>query len=231
MKDLYYIMMFNHLGNAKYCKKLIKNKHVMVNGKTCLDSHYQVQFDDDITVDYQKIKAQPFTYIMLNKPKGYICARYDQKYPCVNDLIDQKDCYCLGRLDKDTTGLLIMSDDPTLSKRLLLPQNHVSKKYFVTTQYPMNHQYIEAFKKGIIIDQNTLCLPSQLEIIDDYHGYVTLQEGKYHQIKKMFLSCQNEVVDLKRISFGQIQLDQQLKIGTYRYLTENEIKLLIKNRE
>lgn len=122
---------------------------------------------------------------------------------CVVDLIDYPDCFCLGRLDRDTTGLLILTNDKSL-KKLLLPQNHVEKTYLVETKERLNKEDQEAFKRGIIIDQKIQCLPAKLEIVDDYHGYVTIEERKYHQIKKMFLSLKNEVVSLKRISFDEI---------------------------
>lgn len=158
---------------------------------------------------------------MLNKPKGYICANYDKKEKCVVDLIDEKDCYCLGRLDKDTTGLLILTNDKSL-KKLLLPQNHIQKTYFVETLNLLNSENIQQFQQGIIIDKNKQCLPAKLEIIDDYHCLVTIEEGKYHQIKKMFLSINNKVISLKRISFGPLFLDKQLKEGQLRRLTNDE---------
>lgn len=228
IKPLYLILMKNNLGNVKVCKTLIKHGHVFINHELCTNVNYCAQLDDLIEVDGQKIQSQPFVYYMLNKPKGYICASKDQHYPCVVDLIDRDDCYCLGRLDKDTTGLLILTNDASLSKKLLLPQNHCYKTYLVTTAQKIHLQYIEWFEEGIIIDQDIKCLPAKLEIIDDYHCYVTLQEGKYHQVKKMFLSCQNKVIELKRISFGNIKLDASLKEGEARELTHQEIMTLVK---
>ena len=155
-------------------------------------------------------------------------ANQDIKEKCVIDLIDNKECYCLGRLDKDTTGLLVITNDPTLSKKLLLPQNHIEKKYLVKTKEILNNNLIELFKNGIIIDQDIKCLPAKLEIIDNHHCFVTISEGKYHQIKKMFLSCNNQVISLKRIAFAGIKLDEDLNYGEYRSLTDKELKLLVK---
>lgn len=220
--------MKNKLGNAKECRTLIKHGLIKVNDTVIKDYKYLVKIDDIITYKEIQLNAQPFSYYMMNKPAGYICANKDIKEKCVIDLIDNKDCYCLGRLDKDTTGLLIITDDPTLSKKLLLPQNHVQKKYLVSTKYELTDDLVRCFNQGVIIDKKIKCLPADIEIIDRYHCYVTISEGKYRQIKKMFLSCENKVESLKRIEFGQIKLDLTLDFGQYRSLTNEELILLIK---
>lgn len=226
IKDLYYVLMMSGLGNVNKCKKLIKERRISVNDKIIDDIKFQVDIDDSIYFDNQKIE-QPFVYYMLNKPKDYLCANFDNKYMCVSELIQRNDCYCLGRLDLDTTGLLILTNDKTLSKRLLLPQNHVEKKYYVTLENKLNNDLIDLFNQGIIIDKNIKCQPALLEIIDDYHCYLTLQQGRYHQVKKMFLSCNNRVCALKRVAFAKIELDQQLPLGKYRSLTKQEIQHLL----
>lgn len=218
--------MHNNLGNAKECKTLIKHQLIKVNNQIITDTKYQVDFNDQIIYNNKLLKAQPFIYYMMNKPAGYICANKDKTAKCVVDLVAQ-DCYCLGRLDRDTTGLLLLTNDVTLSKRLLLPQNHIDKKYLVTTKYPLQQTIIQSFNAGIIIDQKIKCLPAKLEIIDEYHCYVTINEGKYHQVKKMFLSCDNEVSALKRVAFGKLKLDASLSVGQYRLLTNDEIKQLL----
>lgn len=224
IKPLYSILMKNNLGNIKECKTLIKHHHVTVNGRIIDNSNYIVNESDEIKVLGKLINSQPFVYYMMNKPEGYVCANKDQSYPCVTDLIERDDCICVGRLDKDTTGFLLLTNDKSLVKILLLPQNHRPKTYLVTTRYPIDESYRLRFQKGIIIDKNICCLPAQLEIIDSYHCYVTLNEGKYHQIKKMFLSCQNEVVMLKRIAFAGVILDETLDAGEYRQLSQEEFQ-------
>lgn len=124
---------------------------------------------------------------------------------------------------------LILTNDKSL-KKLLLPQNHVEKTYLVETKERLNKEDQEAFKRGIIIDKSIQCLPAKLEIIDDYHGYVTIEEGKYHQIKKMFLSLKNEGCSLKRISFDEILLDENLSEGMSRPLNKEKRNKLIKKR-
>lgn len=227
MKDLYYVLMKNNLGNASTCRKLIKQGKITVNGVVMTDHKYQVKIDDQIVYQQTILKAQPFTYIMLNKPKGYICANRDVKYPCVIDLIANKQCYCLGRLDKNTTGLLVLTDDHSLSKKLLLPSNHITKKYLVGTQKKITNDLKEVFLQGIIIDRNIKCLPADFEMIDDFHCCLSISEGKYHQIKKMFKSLDNEVISLKRIEFGALKLDKQLVEGEFRDLTNQEILSLL----
>lgn len=221
---LYLVLMKNNLGNIKECKTLIKHGFVYVNEKRIKDVKYPIKETDEIKVQGKTINAQPFLYYMLNKPKGYVCANKDALYPCVTDLLERDDCICIGRLDKDTTGLLLLTNDKSLMKALLLPQNHHSKTYLVTTLLPIDSLYIERFQKGITIDQSVKCLPAKLEIIDEYHCYVTLVEGKYHQVKKMFLSCDNQVTELKRIAFANIFLDESLKEGELRTLTQFEFQ-------
>lgn len=226
IKPLYSILMKNNLGNIKQCKTLIKHHHVYVNGKVMDCCHYIVNDNDEIQVFGKKICTQPFVYYMMNKPQGYVCANTDPYHLCVTDLIDRDDCVCVGRLDKETTGFLLLTNDKSFIKTLLLPQNHHPKTYFVTTRFPIDASYIEKFQSGIVIDRDICCLPAQLEIIDVYHCHVTLTEGKYHQIKKMFLSCQNEVVSLKRVAFAGILLDENLASGEYRQLNHEEFQKL-----
>lgn len=226
IKKLYLVMMKNQCGNRKQCLALIKHHAVIVNGQVMTNEDYIVNDDDVIEVDGKTISSQPFVYYMMNKPAGYVCANRDEKYPCVIDLIERDDCYCLGRLDLDTTGLLLLTNDASLSKQLLLPQHHVTKIYFVECLKPLDQSLVLLFHEGIMIDRSVKCLPAQLDIIDEYHCYLTISEGKYHQIKKMFLSCHNQVVSLKRIGFANILLDSQLLSGDYRPLTKDEFQKL-----
>ena len=229
IKDLYYVLMKNKLGNHKICKTLIRHGEIRVNDQVITDVRYPVKADDIIMYHHIQLNAQPFVYYMMNKPADYLCANHDKYHQCVIDLIGREDCYCLGRLDIDTTGLLIITNDTSLSKKLLLPQNHVNKKYYVTTKFPLKDELIKKFSDGVVIDHQVQCLPSLLEILDEYHCLVTINEGRYHQIKKMFKSCQNEVCTLKRIAFAGIELDQKLALGEYRDLTSTELITLFKH--
>lgn len=226
IKDLYYVLMKAGFGNVKECKTLIKHRFVFVNDELVEDCCYQVCSHDKICVDKHSVKW-PFIYYMLNKPQGYLSATYDSNEHYVLELIDHKDCFCLGRLDRDTTGLLILTNDVSL-KPLLLPDNHVDKKYWVEVNEVLNENIIDAFQKGVVIDQNYICHSSKLELIDKNTCYVTIDEGKYHQIKKMFLSYGYVVKNLKRVSFGNLVLDQSLQVGEARLLKENEFQFLEK---
>lgn len=230
MKDLYYVLMYNQLGNARQCKTLIKHGMILVNGQKIYDPLYQVHDRDVITYQNHILNSQPFIYIMLNKPAGYICANRDKKEKCVIELLETGDCFCLGRLDKNTTGLLILTNDKSL-KSLLLPEHHIKKSYLVTTKKMLLPQMIRQFHQGVIIDHSVKCLSADLQILDNYHGIVTIEEGKYHQIKKMFLSVNNQVISLHRQSFGPIILDQNLQLGKWRYLSEQEKDLLLKTQK
>ena len=172
IKDLYYVLMKNKLGNHKICKTLIRHGEIRVNDQVITDVRYPVKADDIIMYHHIQLNAQPFVYYMMNKPADYLCANHDKYHQCVIDLI--------GR-------------------------------------------------DGVVIDHKVQCLPSLLEILDEYHCLVTINEGRYHQIKKMFKSCQNEVCTLKRIAFAGIELDQKLALGEYRDLTSTELITLFKH--
>ena len=218
-------------GTRKEVKELIKKGFVSVNDETIKTDKMHVDPQKDVVkVDDEVITYEEKVYYMLNKPSGYVSATEDQLHPTVVDLIDdyyRNDLFPVGRLDIDTTGLLLITNDKTLSKRLLLPENHIDKKYYVTVKNKLTDDLIEIFNNGIIIDQKVKCKPSYLEIIDDYHCYLTINEGRYHQIKKMFLSCNNKVLELKRVMFASIHLDNNLSLGNYRKLNNQEIKQLI----
>lgn len=227
IKNLYYVLMKAHCGNVRECRTLIKHHHVYVNDCLVDDPSYQVCKNDCIKVNHDYIEW-PFVYYMLNKPKGYLSATYDKNEHYVLEFIDRNDCFCLGRLDKDTTGLLILTNDSSFQS-LLLPKNHIDKTYLVEVDYCLDKSLIDLFKKGILIDKNYLCHPAFIEMIDDYHCYITMNEGKYHQVKKMFLSCGYNVLNLKRVSFGNVMLDETLKEGEYRLLKDEEFQKLEKH--
>lgn len=226
-KKLYYVLMKCGVGNHHKCKSLIKKGAIFVNQiKICNPDFYVCQKD---MIEYQnKVLDWPFVYYMMNKPKGYICAHHDRYHLCVMDLFERKDCFCLGRLDKDTTGLLIISNDSALSQKLLRPEYHVYKTYEVTVNKELDHSLIKMFHDGVVIDKNYQCHQAFLSIKDSYHCHVTIDEGKYHQIKKMFMSCGYQVLSLKRIVFADIHLDKNLKQGEYRPLSYSELEKIEK---
>lgn len=214
----------------KYCKQGL----ISVNGKVINNSGVQVDSEsDDIRFNGEKIVYREFVYIMLNKPDGYISATFDKYDPIVLDLIDQSylvfEPFPVGRLDKDTEGLLVLTNDGQLAHRVLSPKKHVPKTYYAKIQGKVTEEDILAFEKGVILDDGYETMPSQLKILksDDMSEIeLTIHEGKFHQVKRMFESVGKKVVYLKRLSMGKLKLDESLKLGEYRELTEEEVKLI-----
>jgi len=220
------------VGTRKEVKEYIRKKLVKVNDIIIKNDDYKVNEEKDIvTFNDEIIKYEKYVYLMLNKPSGVVSATFDNKDKTIIDLINgyrHLDLFPFGRLDKDTEGLLIISNDGKLAHDLLSPKKHVDKKYYVEVEGILNDSDILSFKEGITIDDE-LCKPAILEIIESNKiskCYVTISEGKYHQIKRMFESINKKVIYLKRITFGNISLDENLKLGEYRKLTEEEIELL-----
>ncbi len=214
----------------KYCKQGL----ISVNGKVINNPGVQVDPEnDEVKFNGEKIVYREFVYIMLNKPDGYISATFDKYDPIVLDLIDQSylvfEPFPVGRLDKDTEGLLVLTNDGQLAHRVLSPKKHVPKTYYAKIQGKVTEEDILAFEKGVILDDGYETMPSQLKILksDDISEIeLTIHEGKFHQVKRMFESVGKKVVYLKRISMGKLKLDESLELGAYRELTEEEVKLI-----
>ena len=214
----------------KYCKQGL----ISVNGKIINNPGIQVDSEnDEVMFNGEKIVYREFVYIMLNKPGGYISATFDKHDPIVLDLIDPSylvfEPFPVGRLDKDTEGLLVLTNDGQLSHRVLSPKKHVPKTYYAKIQGKVTKEDILAFEKGVILDDGYETMPSQLKILksDDMSEIeLTIHEGKFHQVKRMFESVGKKVVYLKRISMGKLKLDESLELGEYRELTEEEVKLI-----
>ncbi|HBK0208900.1 TPA: pseudouridine synthase, partial [Staphylococcus pseudintermedius] len=175
------------------------------------------------------IAYEPFVYLMMNKPQNVISATVDDQHQTVIDIIEgyrHLDLFPVGRLDKDTEGLLLITNDGQFNHALMNPNKHVSKTYWVKAKYALKTNDPKRFEEGITLKEGRL-QPAHLEILDDsMTAFVTIQEGKYHQVKRMFHAIDNEVVGLKRVSIGDLTLDSSLSPGAYRSLTEDELKLL-----
>jgi 16S rRNA pseudouridine516 synthase len=224
-----------NVGTRSEVKILIKKKRVKVNGQIISKDNIKVDIEiDKIELDNQVIAYVQYEYYMLNKPAGIVSATEDAKDRTVVDLIkdNTKELFPVGRLDKDTEGLLILTNDGDLAHKLLSPKNHVDKKYYAKIDGIVKIEHIEQFKNGININNEYTTKPAILEIIDvDNENNtseinVTIIEGKYHQVKRMFKAIGTEVTYLKRLSMGSLQLDNKLDLGDYRKLTENEINIL-----
>lgn len=222
-------------GTRTEVKKLIKSGCVEVKGdeKVRPETHID-ENSSEIFVNGKKADYRKFVYLMLNKPSGFISATWDKKLPTVIDLVPEEyihfDVSPVGRLDIDTEGLLLLTNDGDLNHRLLSPKNHVPKTYIAKLLDPVKNEDIETFKKGMDLgDFETL--PSTLEIIsqnEPYTAKVTICEGKFHQVKRMFEKVNNKVLYLKRIKMKNLILDENLDLGKVRELTNEELEDLLK---
>lgn len=213
-----------------YCKKgLIK-----VNDKVISNPGMQVDTDiDKIEFNNEVVKYREFVYIMMNKPDGYLSATFDKRDPIVLDLIDPSylafEPFPVGRLDKDTEGLLVLTNDGQLTHRVLSPKKHVPKTYYAKVEGIVTEEDVKAFEKGVTLDDGYETMPSQLKILKSdslSEIELTIHEGKFHQVKRMFESVNKKVVYLKRLSMGKLILDETLDLGEYRELTDEEVKLI-----
>ncbi|KRQ87541.1 Ribosomal large subunit pseudouridine synthase B [Caloramator mitchellensis] len=221
-------------GTRKEIKKMCRNGEVEVNGEIVKDSSEHIDpFNDAITVNGERVEYKEFIYLMLNKPQGVITATYDEVERTVIDLIDDEYLVFspspVGRLDKDTEGLLLITNDGELNHLLLSPKRHVPKKYYAKVEGRVTLEDVERFKEGVVLDDGYKTMPSELEILAS--GEISeieliIYEGKYHQVKRMFEAVGKRVIYLKRIEFGPLKLDENLEAGEYRELSEEELLML-----
>ncbi len=217
-------------GTRKEVKELIRKGYVLVNGEVITDDDFKVdEINDEVIIADEKVQYKDKVYIMLNKPDGYISATYDSKDPTVIDLIDEynyMDIFPVGRLDKDTHGLLLITNDGDLAHNLLSPKKHVDKKYFLKYDGIITEKGIKAFEEGIILDDGYKTIPAKLIDLGNNEAYVIIKEGKFHQVKIMMEKINCKVTYLKRVEFGSLKLDETLEEGKYRLLTEEELNSL-----
>ena len=213
------------LGSRRIIKQLVKEKRIKVNNETINDSSFLIDPDNDVILfDDEILEYSEYHYFMLNKPAGYISAT-EGKGPTVMDLLDvpYKNMFPCGRLDKDTEGLLIITDDGPLTHKLLSPKHRVEKEYYVRLELPFDQSYISIFKEGITTEDGVSFLPSELIQVGEFECNIIVHEGKYHEIKRLFKHVGNKVTYLKRIRMKNLWLDYELPLGQYRELTKEEI--------
>ncbi|SES83214.1 16S rRNA pseudouridine(516) synthase RsuA [Thorsellia anophelis] len=211
-------------------QRLIRAKRITINGSHIKSSSHKISFDDAVCLDDSLIKLLCNTrYFMLNKPVGLVCANNDSSYPSVTSLLDEPSAYSLhaaGRLDVDTTGLVLLTDDGQWSHRITSPKKLCSKVYIAEVKAPLDESLVAIFKAGIMLNQEKFpTAPADLEILTPYTAKLTIYEGKYHQVKRMFAAVNNRVINLQRIKIGNLALDESLGLGEYRMLTQDEIAL------
>ncbi|GAB1614203.1 pseudouridine synthase [Mammaliicoccus lentus] len=220
------------IGTRKEVKKFVKQNLVTVNDELVKKPDIHINPEEDIVVfDEIPIEYEPVVYLMMNKPAGFISATEDDEHETVIDIVPEymhMDLFPVGRLDKDTEGLLLLTNDGKFSHQLMNPKHKVPKKYYVEVDGHIKEEAIGIFKNGIDLGDFT-SYPSELEIIEDdvqSKAYVTIYEGKFHQVKRMFHSIDCEVTYLKRIQINNLNLDEELALGEYRHLLEEDFKLL-----
>lgn len=209
---------------------------ILVNGAAVkkADAHIDPE-KDEIIFCGRKIGYRKYTYILMNKPDGVVSATEDGKDKTVIDLLPEElqrlNLFPCGRLDKHTVGLVMLTDDGELAHRLLSPKHHVKKKYFFESKFPLTEDEISYLEKGATLEDGYITKPSEIDLFEDgKSGYITLVEGKYHQIKRMLESVNNKITYLERITFGPLALDENLARGQWRFLTDEEIKKLEEHR-
>lgn len=232
MERLDKILVSQGAGSRSEARALIKSGAVCVNGEVIRKPEFKTDAQNcSITVRGQALNYSKHIYIMMNKPSGVVSATSDNRDKTVIDILPdeykRKGLFPAGRLDKDTEGLLIITDDGDFAHRMISPKKHVEKKYIAKLDGEISEEDIKRFENGIIFADGTKCLPAKLEIdpeLGESTGIVSIYEGKFHQVKKMFACCGLNVVHLKRISIGNLCLDGNLPIGSCKLMTNLDIE-------
>lgn len=222
----------NGIGTRSEIKLWIRKGRVKVNGEVVTKPEIKVSSEDEVCFDEKRVKYEKYSYFMLHKPAGVVSATRDNLSKTVLDLLEGekvKDLFPVGRLDKDTEGLLLITNDGQLAHNLLSPKKHVDKVYFARVKGKVTKEDQLAFLEGVMIEEGYKTMPAKLNIqkSDDISEIeLTIQEGKFHQVKRMFQAIGKEVIYLKRLSMGSLSLDPNLAPGEYRPLTDSEILYL-----
>lgn len=221
-------------GSRTEVQKLIKKKRVLINEKVASKPEEAlIPEEDKVCVNGEEVDYQEFYHYIMHKPDGVITATEDPVHETVVDLLEDidrnREVVPVGRLDKDTEGLLILTNDGKLNHSLISPKKHVDKVYYAQVAGKVTEEDCKAFEAGIFINDYTQCMPANMEIItadDQSEVYITIKEGKFHQIKRMMHAVDKEITYLKRIKMGGLTLPEDLEKGEYRALTQAELELL-----
>ena len=222
------------IASRKDAARAAKSGGVVVDGVPVKDVSKHIDPEKSRVVYLgREVVYQRYTYVMLNKPEGYVSATDDKSLPYVTELLPEelrrRELFPVGRLDRDTVGLMILTNNGVLAHSLLSPKHHVKKEYYFTAAEPLDANAEREFAEGITLADGYECKSAELYLADNrMEGRIVLTEGKYHQIKRMIASRDNRVTSLERISFGGIALDRSLERGQWRYLTKEEIEILEK---
>lgn len=221
------------IGSRSQVKNFIKKGQIKVNGQLVKSGDLKIDEEND-NIDYngQKLLYKKYVYYMLHKPAGVVTATQDNHDKTVMDLLDpsvrKKDLFPVGRLDKDTEGLLMITNDGELAHKLLSPKRHVDKTYLTELAFPIQEQALKALEEGVDIGEENPTLPAKAVKVSEKSIKLTIHEGKFHQVKRMLKAVDNEVIYLKRLTFGSLILEDTLEAGKYRLLSEYEVRNLRK---
>ncbi|MGI6777271.1 MAG: pseudouridine synthase [Acetivibrionales bacterium] len=221
-------------GTRKEVKKLVKLGTIKVNNETARDSGMHVNpYNDVIEIDGDVLNYRKHVYIMMNKPDGVISATYDNNLKTVTEILPEKyrafGLFPVGRLDIDTEGLILLTNDGQLAHKILSPRNHIAKKYYALIEGCVTSEDVKKFRDGVLLDDGYKTMPAELGILQSgqYSEIILIiYEGKFHQVKRMFQAVGKKVRYLKRVQMGGLKLDENLKTGEWRELANDEVKLL-----
>ena len=219
------------IDSRKSIKKVIRDGRVEVDGKKVFDFAMEIHGNNRIVLDGIEIENEPYVTLMMNKPESYMSSMIDERYPSVMNLVPdkyRKRVRLVGRLDNDTTGLLLLTDNGILNARLANPKHGIQKTYLVEVNHLLKPGLEEAVKQPLDIGKGETAHVDNLRILDEYHAEITVHEGKYHEIKRIFGKFSYDVIHLKRMAFGGLQLGD-LEIGKCRLLTKDEYLALLES--
>lgn len=232
MKRLDSIIRARGFGSRREVRQLVSEGRIKLDGVTVTDASMQIDENREIEIDGKLIERRQSLTLMLNKPAGYVCTADEGVYPTVFSLLKgeyaERSLFAVGRLDADTEGLLLLTNDGELCDRILRPESGIQKTYEVSLDRPLCADAAEKLRGGITLPEGVECRPAYLEPTGEKSARITVCEGKYHEVKRLIRACGAQVASLKRISIGGLSLDNTLKEGEYRELSADEISLLYK---
>lgn len=213
--------------------KLIRQRAITVNGNVAKQAAMKLSAADEVQLDGESIRPIGLRYLVMNKPAGYVCGLDDPHHPAVFSLLDEpaaEKIHSVGRLDVDTTGLLLLTDDGQWSHRISSPRHHIAKTYRVWTADSISADAVTQFEQGVVLrDEPSPTKPAQLELVASHEALLTIHEGRYHQVKRMFAALGNRVEQLHRERIGGLQLPPDLDLGEYRPLSADELLAVFAN--
>lgn len=219
-------------GSRKEVRQLVAERRISLNGEVVADPAMQCEPESEIRIDGVLLEKRDSVTLMLNKPSGYVCTADEGFYPTVFSLLKGEDknrsLFAVGRLDADTEGLLLLTNDGGLCDKIIRPESNINKVYEVSFDRPLIPDAAEKLAEGITLPEGVKCRPAQLEHISERCARITVCEGKYHEVKRLIRACGAQVASLKRVSIGGLKLDENLGVGEYRQLSTEEISLLYK---